>query len=104
VLKKSVNDVLIRTLQTLRAHLPADGLFFQEQGIRSVFDGIAKKHNYDYYTNGSAKMPEKEIKLTDDLTRSVTHERPRPQGSPPLAQGTSKPTSGGSGSSSKKRK
>jgi len=49
-------------------------------------------------------MPEKEIRLTDDLTKSITHERPRPQGAPPVAQGPSKPTSGGDGSSSKKRK
>jgi len=49
-------------------------------------------------------MPEKEIKLTDDLTRSVTHERPRPQGNPPLSQGPAKPSSGDGASTSKKRK
>jgi hypothetical protein len=52
----------------------------------------------------STKVSEKEIKLTDDLTKSITHERPRPQGNPPVSQGTVKPASGVSGSSFKKRK
>ncbi len=49
-------------------------------------------------------MPDKEIRLTDDLTKSLTHERPRPQGKPPIANGPKKPPSGSSGPSSKKRK
>ncbi len=49
-------------------------------------------------------MPGKDIRVTDDLTRSLTHERPRPQGPPPIASGAKKPGSGSGGSTPKKRK
>ena len=41
-----------------------------------------------FCSNRRRPMPEKEIRLTDDLTKSLTHERPRPQGSPPVVHGS----------------